>query len=120
MSENNKPELITNDAELVALEPYDFEFIAAALGLFPYQAIDPDLQTTYRGAFNPGAIINLEITEDGLAVFALHNGEEISMTGVQFAELEKRFKRIADEMMTRAKLQGRIIEGMPQGRRFRQ
>jgi hypothetical protein len=112
MSENNKPELIT--AEVVASEQYDFEFIANAFGLIPYQAIGLDEQPDYQGAFSAGAIINIEICEDETIALTLYSGFEIVMRPDQFAQLEKRLRNMLNAR------QPMIIGVPPQGKRFQQ
>jgi hypothetical protein len=114
MSENNKPELITTDVEVVAPEPYDFEFITNALGLIPYQALGLDNQSSYRGAFNPGGVIDIEICEDGNIAITLHGGSEVVMTADQFGQLEMRLRNMLNAR------QPMIVGIPPQGRRFQQ
>jgi hypothetical protein len=117
MSENNKPVC-------------DFDFIAQALGLLPYQALAADDNATIQGAFNLGAIINLEVTEDGGAAFTLHGGEEILMSKDHLAAFESALKEKVKENQARQReamlaAQGGIQPGMivgavPTGKRFRQ
>ena len=103
MSENNKPELIVTEPEVLAPEPYDFEFIASTLGLIPYQALALDDQTTFQGALNPGAVVNLEITEEGHGAFTLHGGEEILMDTVHLTLFEETLKRRIEEQKAKTK-----------------
>lgn len=100
MSENNNQAIIT-EAEVLSPEPYDFEFIANTLGLIPYQALGLDDQTSYQGALNPGAVIDLELTEEGHAVFTLHGGSEIVMDGVHLSLFEKTLKKKIEEAQTK-------------------
>lgn len=128
MSENNNQVIIT-EAELVGPEPYDFEFIASTLGLIPYQALDMNNQTAYHGALNPGAIINLEVTEEDYLAVTLHGGEEIVMDKAHATLFEKTLKRKIEEANAKQReamlqMQGGVPPGMivgaPTSRRFRQ
>jgi len=139
MSENNKPELITTEAELLPAEPYDFDFIISCLGLIPYQALALDDQTSFHGALNPGAIVNLEITEEGQAALTLHGGEEILMDRVHLTLFERALKSQIEKNKTKAKeamrdqikmqmeigaelqsgVQPGMIVGAPAGKRWR-
>jgi len=78
--------------------PYDFDFICRSLNLIPYQAFSLDDKTTFQGAFNAGAIVNLEFTEDGKVALTLHGGEEILMSSDHLAELEETIKRRTKEL----------------------
>ncbi len=78
--------------------PYDFDFICRSLNLIPYQAFGADDVTVFQGAFNAGAIVNLEFTEDDKAAFTLHGGEEILMSSDHLAELEETIKRRTKEL----------------------
>jgi hypothetical protein len=137
MSENNNPELIIAEPEVVEPSPFDFEFIANALGLIPYQAwalddeaLPLDDNTTIQGAFNLGAIINVEVTEDGGAAFTLHGSEEILMSRDHLAAFESVLKEKVKENQARQReallaMQGGVQPGMivgtvPTGKRFRQ
>jgi hypothetical protein len=111
---NESIEERTNNVEVCAPEPYDFEFIANALGLIPYQALGLDDQTPYRGAFNIGALVNIEICDDGNVALTLHGGEEILMSRHQFAQIEQRLRGI----LNNARVQGRIV-GVPTGKNWR-
>lgn len=96
MDGNNKPNLLITEPEAMP-ESYDFDFIAATLGLMPYQAIGIDDKTTFQGALNPGAIINLEDTGDGNVAFTLHGGEEIVMNACHMAHFARTLKRQLEE-----------------------
>lgn len=130
MSENNnKPELISTDSEVSPAETYDFDFIVNALGLIPYQALNFDDQSSYQGAFNPGAVINLEVTEEGHVALTLHGGEEILMSGEHVAAFEKSLKQKIAENQAKAReamlaMGGGVppggIIGLPTSRRFKQ
>lgn len=105
MSENNKPALITTDTEpeVLPAEPYDFDFIVNTLGLIPYQALALDDNTTFQGAFNIGAVINLEVTEDENVALTLHGGEEILMSKAHMAELEETLRRRIEDNKAKQK-----------------
>jgi hypothetical protein len=116
MSENNEPELIITNPEVVAPEPYDFEFVANAFGLIPYQARGLDGQPDYQGAFSPGAIVNIEVCDDGDLAVTLLGGFEIVMSVAQFTRLEKQLRDILKARQS----QPMIVGIPPQGRRFQQ
>jgi hypothetical protein len=120
---------------------YDFEFITQSLGLLPYQALNLDDQTTFHGAMNIAAIINLEVVGDGTIAITLHGGEEIILSDSHMAELEAAIKQRAEtatiiqeeavrnrakmEMRVMTELQASVQPGMivgaaPGGKRFRQ
>jgi hypothetical protein len=77
---------------------YDFDFICRSLNLIPYQAFNHDGKTTFDGAFNAGAVVNLACIEDDKYSITLHGGEEILMNGDHLAELEETIKRRTKEI----------------------
>jgi len=131
MSENNKPELITTDAEVLAPEPYDFEFITSTLNLIPI--------CSGQAAINAGAIIDIEKDEFENATISLHGGESYDLTSVEMAEFERTLKHQIEKTKAKAKevmrdqikmqmeigaeLQGSVQPGMivgaPTGKRWR-
>ncbi len=85
-------------SEDIKQPPYDFDFICRSLNLIPYQAFGLDDNAIFQGAFNAGAIVNLEFTDDGKIALTLHGGEEILMSGDHLAELEETIKRRSKEI----------------------
>jgi hypothetical protein len=85
MSENNKPELIVTDAELLPAELFDFEFITFSLGLVPICNGD--------AAISLGNIASLAKAEEGDGwLLTLINDEEYQLGDDDLMALERLLK----------------------------
>jgi len=116
MSENNKPELIVTDAELLPAELFDFEFITFALGLVPICNGD--------AAISLSNIASLAKTEDGEGwLLTLINDEEYQLGDDDMVNLERLLKErkanrknlikeeIAVQVQAQAEMQGAVQPG---------
>lgn len=114
--ENNKPELITIEPEVVEPELYDFEFITFALGLVPICNGD--------AAINLGNISSLAKAEDGEGwLLTMINDEEYQLGDDDLINLERllrdrkarRKDTVKEEMIAynqaQAELQGNVRPG---------
>lgn len=113
MSENNKPELIIAEPEVLDPLPYDFEFITFALGLVPI--------LNGEAAISLANIASIERPEEGDGwILTLINDQEYTLTEEDMANLDrllrdrkaKRKDSIKDEytaqMAAQAELQGNV------------
>lgn len=115
MENNNKPELITTEAELLPPEPYDFEFITFALGLVPI--------CNGEAAISLGNISSLAKAEDGEGwLLTMISDEEYPLGEDDMINLErllrerkaKRKDSIRDEMIAHGHAQAEIQNGVQQ------
>ena len=115
MSENNKPELIVTEAEVLPPEPYDFEFITFALGLVPILNGD--------AAINLANIASFAKAEEGDGwILTLINDEEYALTEDDMINLDQLLKDrkanrkniIKDEMAAQLHAQAELQGGVQQ------
>lgn len=116
MSENNKPELIVTDAELLPAEPFDFEFITFALGLVPICNGDAAISLT--------SIASLAKAEEGDGwILTTINNEEYDLGLDDMITLERLLKdrkanrknvikeEIEAQLKANAEMQGAVSPG---------
>jgi hypothetical protein len=116
MSENNKPELIITEAEILPAEPFDFEFITFALGLVPICNGD--------AAISLASIASLAKAEEGDGwLLTLINDEEYQLGDDDMITLERLLKdrkanrknnikdEIAAQLQAQAEMQGNVAPG---------
>jgi hypothetical protein len=116
MSENNKPELIVTEAEILPAEPYDFEFITFALGLVPI--------CNGNAAISLGNIASLAKSEEGEGwMLTMINDEEYDLGLDDMINLEKLLKdrkanrknnikdEISAQLQANAEIQGNVSPG---------
>jgi len=116
MSENNKPELIVTDAELLPAELFDFEFITFALGLVPICNGD--------AAISLSNIASLAKAEEGDGwILTTTNNEEYDLGLDDMINLERLLKdrkanrknlikeEIAVQVQAQAEMQGAVSPG---------
>ncbi len=88
---------------------YDFDLICRSLSLIPWR----------EGAFNAGAIVNIQFDEDGNSVVSFFNDDSITLSPADLVELETMIKKRIAEMAAQIQQPGMILNA-PTGRRFRQ
>jgi len=116
MSENNKPELILAEPEVLPAEPYDFEFITFALGLVPICNGD--------AAISLNSIASLAKAEEGEGwILTTINNEEYDLGLDDMITLERLLKdrkanrknnikdEIAAQLQAQAEMQGNVSPG---------
>jgi hypothetical protein len=117
MSENNKPELIVTDAELLPAELFDFEFITFSLGLVPICNGD--------AAISLGNISSIAKGEEGDKwILTMISDEEYDLGLDDMINLErllkdrkaKRKDNIKDEIEAQLKASAEMQAGVQPGR----
>lgn len=130
MSENNKPELITTELEVLAPEPYDFEFITFALGLVPIcngeAAISlSNISSIAKAEEGEGWLLTMISDEE----YSLGEDDMITLERLLRERKSKRKDFLKEEMAAQLQAQSELQNGLqsaqivgvaPQGRRFRQ
>jgi hypothetical protein len=116
MSENNKPEMIVTDAELLPAELFDFEFITFSLGLVPICNGD--------AAISLGNIASLAKAEEADKwILTMINDEEYDLGLDDMMTLERLLKdrkakrkdnikdEISAQLQAQAEMQGAVQPG---------
>jgi hypothetical protein len=116
MSENNKPELIITEAEILPAEPFDFEFITFALGLVPICNGDAaislnSIASLAKAGEGEGWLLTLVNDEE----YQLHDDDMITLEQLLKDRKTNRKNNIKEEitaqLQAQAELQGAVSPG---------